>query len=189
MRCLLAFSLVTACRLVHAFQVEETPAQERYEVLNGIPVVSIGETSFSIYEIPAEAPQYEISSRADTHADLKAKLKLGGLVLKDEAIKVLEIYYRNTAIDFGSIVIRDVKVDTEPKYAVWCGNPFILGCLEWKGAAGTLVEYAINGKNRSGGMAGFKNTYQLIRKFSTAASLSPPATSAPEAAQSQLVKK
>jgi hypothetical protein len=176
----LALSLALAASNSTAFEVEKSPDDQSFLYVNQVPVVMIGTIAFSVFRIPEERAQFEVSTSTETHLELKAKLKLGEPVTKDEAIKVLEIYYRNTAFDFDSLKIRDIKIDT-PRYAVWCSNPTIFGCLEWNGAAGTWVEYEVNGKNRSGGMTGYSKVIQLIRKFSGSAKQQNESASSPKA--------
>lgn len=149
-----------------AIEFEGDDKKLPYQLINGIEVISLGEASFSVVSIPESADDYEISPREDTRSDLKSQLKLGEIVSKEEAINVLEIYYKHNALDENTIKIRNLIVGQQV-YATWCIARLYFWCTEYKGKAGTYVTYEVNGENIQGGKTGFRKRFLLIRKFSS----------------------
>lgn len=133
--------------------------------VNGITVVQIAGTDFSIAGVPTVANEFENSSTTDTHTELKAKLPRGELVSREEVQQVLSAYYEKNAFEINSVAIRNLKVATTTSWAIWCANPWLFGCLEYRGSGGTWVEFEANGRNRSGGMTGFQRNIWMVRKF------------------------
>lgn len=144
---------------------EQTPDAPSTTEVNGVTVVQLAGSSFSIADVPTLVNGFENSTTADTHAELKGKLPRGELVTRDEALAVINAYYEKNAFDNASIVIRGLKVGTATSWAIWCANPWLFGCLEQRGSGGTWVEFEANGRNRSGGMTGFQRTIWMVRKF------------------------
>jgi len=167
MRKLTAFMLAAICAVgAQAFEVEKSNEGQRFKVDAGVPVVEIGPTAYAVGEIPAGALKLELVKSLDLHQDFVGKLDMGEPMSESEVVQVLEIYFRHTAIDFESLKLRGMKTG-EPVYALWCGEWFLV-CLEGRGAAGTLVQFEVNGRNRQGGMTGYQARTLLIRKRSGA---------------------
>lgn len=145
---------------------EQTPSAPSISEVNGVTVIQLAGVSFSIADIPTVANRFENSTTTDTNADLKGKLPLGELATREEVLTVINAYYEKNAFDNASIAIRGLKVGTASSWSTWCANPWLLGCLEYRGAGGTWVEFEANGRNRSGGMTGFQRTIWMVRKFS-----------------------
>lgn len=148
----------------HAFEIEEKKPGMLVSSPNDIPIVMIDGETYSLFRIPNTAPGYEISPRVDTHAELKSTLKMGDPVTQEEVVKILKVFYWEIARDYDGIRLRNLKVGGQT-YAVWCTNTWLFGCLEWTGAAGTLVQFEVNEKNRSGGMTGYEKKYYLMRNM------------------------
>ena len=75
----------------------------------------------------------------------------------------MDWYFKNTAFDYDSIKIRNLKL-LPPKYITWCTD-YVFFCMgTWQAIAGYVVTYESNGKNRQGGMSGFKPAIQTIHK-------------------------
>ena len=158
----LAFlGLMTAS--AQAVTIEEAKPYPTVAVVNGVTVVSFEDASFALSAVPVEANRFENSFTAETHQELKSKLALGEVVSASDARRTIAGYYEKTAFDPKSIVIRGMQVGSTPSYSIWCSNPSLFGCLEWRGAAGTWVEYEVNGQNRSGGHTGFARTIWMIK--------------------------
>ena len=88
---------------------------------------------------------------------------MGDPITPEEITKALDWYFKNTAINYESIKLRNLKID-KPKYVVWCPD-YVFTCLSgWTARAGTVISYEANGQNRSGGNAGFTFRIQAIRK-------------------------
>ncbi len=151
-----------------AVEFKKDRPDEHYQLVNNIPVVTLGSASFSIYEFKPETQWSEPTNDADEKnkhlVKLRAKLVLGDPVSEGEIIKVLAIYYQNVAFDPDSVVIKGLTIG-EHKIYTWCSIRMISKCSSFFGAAGTRVEYDINGKNREGGFTGFTHSVVFIRKF------------------------
>ena len=158
-RTIIAAVMVSVASDVLAFQVEQSNSD--FVITNGVAVLKVGDAIYTVADIPSEAPQIESTETLEQHQDFK--ISTGIEIAKDEALGVIEQYYKHTAFDFSSIVIRDFKVGKR-QYVFWCSNPWLFGCLNRQGRAGTWVEFSVNGANRNGGMSGFSRTIFLIRK-------------------------
>lgn len=91
-------------------------------------------------------------------------LTMGDAMSSDEVQAVLDAWYHETAVDYGSLKIRDLKVG-ERRYVVACMSESVLAtCIGGQIFAGTVVTYEINGANRSGGMTGYQPRTIVIRK-------------------------
>lgn len=144
-----------------AFQVEESTSQ--FSISNGVAVLQVPGITYTIAEIPPSANRMESATTPDDYPGF-GHLTTGSDIAKDEALGIVEQFYKHTAIDFSSIAIRDFRVGA-PQFVFWCSNPSLFGCLNREGRAGTWVEFFVNGANRSGGMTGFFRTILLIRKL------------------------
>lgn len=133
---------------------------------DGVTVININGASFSVADVPTVANQFSNTTTTETHSDLKAKLPLGELATREEVDAVIHAYYEKNAFESTSITVRGIIVGTKLSWAVWCNNPWLFGCLEWSGSGGTWVEFEVNGRNRSGGMTGYKRAIWMVRKFS-----------------------
>jgi hypothetical protein len=162
-----------------AFEIEKAAGGARFKRDAGVPVVEIGAIAYAVSEIPPGALKLEFAGDLEGHKEFQGKLDKGEPMAESEVQQVLEAYFRHTAIDFDSIKLRALKAG-QPTYAVWCGEWFIV-CLEGKGAAGTLVQFEANGRNRQGGMTGYQPQTLLIRKRSGAAGPAPAPASAASA--------
>lgn len=151
-----------------AFEIQKGNAAQRFRLDGGVPLVEIGTTAYAIVEVPAGALKLELVRTLEQHKQFEGKLDMGEPMSETEIQKILEIYFLNTAFDFDSIKLRELKT-SEPVYAIWCGEWFFV-CIEGRGAAGNLIQFESNGKNRQGGMTGFMRQTLLIRKRSGAAS-------------------
>lgn len=160
MRLLLcAAAIILATSNSYAFKIEETKSKIYF--INGVAVIQMNGLTFTVADIPSEAVQFESSVSNDLYPEIK--ITLGLPITANEASSVVEQYYKHTAFDFGSIVIRDFRVGGQ-QYVFWCTNPWLFGCLERQARAGTWVEFDSNGANRNGGMTGFQRKILLIRK-------------------------
>lgn len=144
-----------------AFQVEESTSQ--FSISNGVAVLQVPGITYTIAEIPTSANRMESATTPDDYPGF-GHLTTGADITRDEALGIVEQYYKHTAIDFNSIAIRDFRVGA-PQFVFWCSNPSLFGCLNREGRAGVWVEFFVNGANRSGGMTGFARTIILIRKL------------------------
>lgn len=169
-------NLKSACFLLCLFLPLASPAVEfkkdnpdvKYQVVNGIPVVTMGNASFSVFEYRPETEYSEPTNNYDESdkrlVSLRKKLILGDSVTEEEAVKVLTVYYQNVAFDPDSVVIKNMKLG-EHKVYTWCSVRLFRKCSSFYGAAGSRIEYDLNGKNREGGMTGFKQVLVFLRKF------------------------
>jgi len=155
-----AFILLTSIGAA-AFQVEESTSQ--FSISNGVAILAVPGTTYTIAEIPTSANRMESATTPDDYPGF-GHLTTGADIAKDEALGIVEQYYKHIAIDFNSIVIKDFRVGA-PQFVFWCSNPSLFGCLNREGRAGVWVEFFVNGANRSGGMTGFLRTILLIRKL------------------------
>ena len=151
-----------------AVEFKKSNPDERYQVVNNIPVVTLGNVSFSIYEFHPETEWSEPTNQADEKnmdlVKLREKLILGDPVNEEEVIKVLTIYYKNVAFDPDSVVIKNLMMG-EHKIYTWCSIRLFRKCSSFFGTAGTRIDYDINGKNREGGSTGFIHSVVFMRKF------------------------
>ena len=161
---LIAMILAAPCQAV---TIQNNASDEKTETtLQGITVVNINGNRFSVAVLPTIANRFENSDSTETHAELKAKLPLGEIAAREEVEAVIKAYYERNAFDSASIAVRKLTVASKSSWSVWCGNPWIFGCLEWHGSGGTWVEFEVNGRNQSGGMTGYQRTIWMVRKFS-----------------------
>ncbi len=163
------FSVIFLATLAFSSQavtIQDTADASNVTTIDGITIVKINGATFSVAAVPTTVNQFENSTSTDTHAELKGKLPLGELATRSEVEAVIKSYFESSAFDSASIAVRSLIVGTKKSWAVWCSNPWLLGCLEWHGLGGTWVEFEANGRNRSGGMTGYQRTIWMVRKFS-----------------------
>ncbi len=155
----LFFAFINAA---NSFEVEEDDFGKSTQV-GMTQVIELKGQFYAFSPVPTIASQFKSSPDTSPYPEFAGKLFLGDPMTKEEALKVIEAYYRHNAIDFKSIVIRKFALG-ERQYVFWCSNPSALGCLNREGRAGNWVEFEVNGANRSGGMTGFTRTIFLIKK-------------------------
>lgn len=128
-------------------------------------MLAIGADHFTVVTVPAQAAQLELFERLPPEyvSPDTGTLDPGEPVSAEQVSLVLEAYYKDTAIDFDSIRIRNLKLG-RLGYLVWCSNVTFLGCLNRELRAGTWVDFEVNGKNRQGGMTGFQSRTFVIRR-------------------------
>ncbi len=146
----------------HAFEVEQpaAPAAIHDEVM----VFKIGGATYTVTTLPIVAKKYEaFDTPPPAYAEVTSGLTLGSRITEEEAIKVIEAFYRENAIDFSTIRIRKFQLGAL-QYVAWCTDVFMFACTERQFRTGNLVEFEVNGGNRSGGMTGFERRIMMIRK-------------------------
>lgn len=167
MKTLILAGLLTISLSSNAADFRKSKPGESYQEVNGVSVVVTDGASFSIVDITDKAnaePTNEADDGNKYLQKVKSGLSLDQPVSEEEAVKVLDVYYRNVAFDPDSIVVKDLTLGTHG-VRTWCMYRLFKKCGQFYGAAGTLVEFDVNGKNRSGGMTGYSHSVVLIRKF------------------------
>ena len=89
------------------------------------------------------------------------QITVGVPIVYDEAIKVLEVHYRNSSFDFDSLKLRNVT-PVGIRYVSYCTTSVL--CHKTF-RAGNWIELEANGRNRLGGMTGFAKETYLITKI------------------------
>lgn len=125
-------------------------------------VIEMNDETYALIDIPLRASMIKTSLEKPPEAE-GTKVNPGCQITKDEALTVIEAYFRRYGIDFLSIKIRNTQLG-DRQYIVWCDNPLFMLCSNWQIRAGTWFEYEINGKNRYGGMTGYQREIKAIRK-------------------------
>lgn len=158
---LLLFTFVGAA---NAFQIESGDNDKSFATTtDGVAVMKIDGATYTLADVPSVASGLEISESPKSQPELVAKLNLGDPITPEEITKVLDWYFKNTAINYESIKLRNLKID-KPMYVVWCPD-YVFTCMSgWTARAGTIISYEANGQNRSGGNSGFTRRIQAIRK-------------------------
>lgn len=159
-----ALLLLTFVGAANAFQIESGDNDKSFATTtDGVAVMKIDGATYTLADVPSVASGLEISESPKSQPELVAKLNLGDPITPEEITKVLDWYFKNTAINYESIKLRNLKID-KPMYVVWCPD-YVFTCMSgWTARAGTIISYEANGQNRSGGNSGFTRRIQAIRK-------------------------
>lgn len=157
-----AFALAIAAAPSVAFEVEQSVALTGTH--KNVSIFTINNTTFTVTQIPSVADSLEtFETPPENYLEGTKGLTLGNPITQDEAIKVIEEYYRQNAINFASIRVRKVNV-SNPQYAAWCSARLFV-CTDREFRSGNLVEFEINGGNQLGGMTGYQRQIFMIRKL------------------------
>jgi hypothetical protein len=145
-----------------AFEIERPGASSGMH--ENVSIFRINDATYTVTDIPNVADAFETFETPPTdYLEGTKGLTLGATITQDEAIKVIEEYYRENAFDFASIKIR--KLTLGPlQFAAWCSARLFV-CTNREFRSGNWVEFEVNGANRSGGMTGFKRQVFMIRKI------------------------
>lgn len=145
-----------------AFEVEQPGALSGMH--ESVSIFKIGDATYTVTGIPNVADAFEtFEAPPPDHQEGTKGLTLGAVITHDEAIKVIEEYYRENAYDFDSIKIRKLQLGPL-QFAAWCSARLFV-CTNREFRSGNWVEFEVNGANRSGGMAGFQRQIFMIRKL------------------------
>ena len=159
-----AIFLLALAGSVNAFQIESGDNDKSFATTaEGVAVMKLDGVTYTLADVPTIASGLEMSESPKSQPELVAKLNLGDPITPEEITKVLDWYFKNTAINYESIKLRNLKID-KPMYVIWCPD-YVFTCMSgWTGRAGTIISYEANGQNRSGGNSGFTRRIQTIRK-------------------------
>lgn len=159
-----AIFLLAFAGSVNAFQIESGDSDKSFATTtDGVAVMKIDGATYTIADLPISASGLEMSESPRSQPELVAKLNFGDPITPEEITKALDWYFKNTAINYDSIKLRNLKID-KPMYVIWCPD-YVFTCLSgWTARAGTVITYEANGQNRSGGSSGFTSRIQAIRK-------------------------
>jgi hypothetical protein len=164
MRLAVAVAWVLSAAPVAALQFEERPADTTVQQVGVVSVVTLEGIDYGVNRMPEVANQMKFVDELPDAVRRKAPQITSGLAMDEaEVTKVLEAWLRESAFDFDSLKIRGLTVG-RPMYATWCAAPAVFGCMNLQVRAGVLVQYEINGKNRSGGPTGWRPEVLLIRR-------------------------
>lgn len=145
-----------------AVEFEENSANKQHVPVGVADVFVIDGEYYAVVDLPVRANRYEFKD-LDSGGYKDVSVSPGEEMTEDEAKKVIVYYFERSAFEAGSVKIRGFKFG-DRKYARWCSNPSLFGCLYWEYRAGTFIAFEANGKNRSGGMTGYQPRAIMIRK-------------------------
>lgn len=157
--CTAIAALLAISSTSHAFEIDK---ESKSTEIGAASVIETDDQTYAVVEIPLVAPMVKSSTTKPPEAD-GTRVSPGCKMTEDEAMKVLELWFRRYSIDFESIKLRNTHVG-DRQYVIWCHNPLFFICSDWQIRAGTWVEYEVNGKNRMGGMTGYQREIKAIRK-------------------------
>jgi hypothetical protein len=124
--------------------------------------ITIAGQPYFLWSVPVEKVGLEVFAvMPDESKGVGLRMTVGEPIAYDEAIKVLEVHYRNSAFDFDSLKLRNVT-PTGIRYVAYCTTSVL--CHKTF-RAGNWVELESNGRNRLGGMTGFAKETYLITKI------------------------
>ncbi len=158
----IALVLAVAATSSLAFEVEQPGAQSGMH--ESVSIFKINDATYTVTGIPDAADAFEtFETPPASYQEGTKGLTLGAPITQEEAIKVIEEFYRENAFDFATIRIRKINLGP-PQYAAWCAARLFV-CTNREFRSGNWVEFEVNGANRNGGMAGFKRQVFMIRKL------------------------
>lgn len=168
MKKIIGILLLLVSMTAYAFEVEKdvNPNKEYYDVINGVPMVCIDGACYSVTTVPSAAEMVTNESNSKLINEFSSH-DLGVEISKDEAARVLDVYYKAVSFDYSSVKIKNLNV-SGLAYWYWCDNPLFGLCTSNSKHLfmGNNVVFQINAKNRSGGFTGYQDTLLLIRRGS-----------------------